>query len=392
MISFPNSARIAAVLGSLVICVSSIAEVPQGQGTSSQATLYVGTYTKAKSKGIYLLHMDLATGKLTEPELAAETTNPSYLAIAPGRKFLYAAAEIDNFNGKHSGAISAFAIDPASGKLTLLNAQPSGGSGPCFVTIDKAGRNALVANYNTGSVAVLPIGDDGKVGEPSSVIQHHGSGPDKSRQAGPHAHSINLDAANRFALACDLGLDKVFVYQFDGAKGTLTANDPQSAAAPPGAGPRHLVFHPNGRFVYVSDEMAHAVTSFSYDADKGVLTSMETVPTLPADFHGSDTSADLHMHPSGKFLYASDRGANTIAVFSVDAETGKLTPASHQSTGGKTPRNFAIDPTGAFLIAANQDSNSLVVFRIDAQTGALTPTGDSAEVGAPVCVKFVEMP
>jgi len=351
--------------------------------------VYVGTYTWAKSKGIYSLRMDLATGALSAPELAAEATNPTFLAVHPSRRFLYAVGEIGNFAGKRSGAVSAFAIDPESGKLRALNQQPSGGAGPCHVAVDKAGKNLLVANYSGGSVAVLPIGEDGKLAEPSAVIQHKGSGPDPKRQEGPHAHSINLDPAGRFAFACDLGLDKVLVYRFDPAQGKLSANDPPAASVAPGAGPRHLAFHPNGRFTYVINEMGSTITAFTYDADRGLLSELQTISALPPDFKGENTTAEVQVHPSGRFLYGSNRGHNSIAIFAVDPETGRLTAAGHQPTQGRNPRNFGIDPTGAYLVAANQDSSNLVVFRIDPKSGALAPTGVTAEVPLPVCVKFI---
>ncbi len=354
--------------------------------------VYVGTYTGSKSKGIYTLRMNLGTGALTAPELAAEATNPTFLALHPSRRFLYAVGEIGNFAGKRSGAVSAFAIDPESGKLTPLTQQPSGGAGPCHVSVDKAGKNLLVANYSGGSVAVLPLGEDGRLAEPSEFIQHKGTGPNPRRQEGPHAHSINLDPAGRFAFACDLGLDKVLVYRFDPAQGKLAPNDPPAASVAPGAGPRHLAFHPNGRFAYVINEMASTVTAFAYDAARGILTEIQSLSALPAGFTGENTTAEVQVHPSGRFLYGSNRGHDSIAIFAIDAETGKLTAAGHQSTRGRNPRHFGIDPAGAYLVAANQDSASLVVFRIDPKTGGLDPTGITAEVPNPVCVKFLPIP
>jgi 6-phosphogluconolactonase len=296
-----------------------------------------------------------------------------------------------SFAGRKTGSVSGYAVIPETGKLKPLNSQPSGGPGPCHVTVDKEGKNLLVANYSGGSVAVLPIADDGSLKEPSCVIQHKGTGPNKSRQEGPHAHSINLDPAGRFAFAADLGLDKLLIYRFDAAKGTLTPSDPPFASVAPGAGPRHLAFHPNGRFAYVINEMGMTVTAFAYDAERGALKELQTVPTLPAgrETTPADSTAEVAVHPSGKFLFGSNRGHNSIAIFSVDAETGKLTPAGHESTQGKTPRNFGIDPTGAFLLAANQDTSNVVVFRIDLKTGLLSPTGSSVQVPLPVCVKFV---
>lgn len=351
--------------------------------------VYIGTYTGKNSKGIYLFEMDPKTGELTSKGLAGETANPSFLAIAPNHKFLYAAGEIDNFNGKKTGAVDAFAIDAATGKLTLLNQQSSGGTGPCHLVVDKLGKNVLVANYGGGSVESLPINDDGKLGEPVSVIQHKGSGTDPARQKEPHAHSINLDPANKYAFAADLGLDKVFVYPFDAAKGTLTADKVAPGTVAAGSGPRHFAFHPSGKTAYVINEMAMTVTAFKYDPEKGELKEIQTISTLPKGTMGKDLStAEVVVHPSGKFLYGSNRGHNSIAVFSIDEE-GKLTAVGHQDKGIKTPRNFAIDPSGSFLIVANQDGGSILVFKIDPKTGELTPTEFKGEVASPVCVRFV---
>jgi 6-phosphogluconolactonase len=352
--------------------------------------VYVGTYTSSgKSKGIYLFEMNLATGALTPKGLSAETVNPSFLAVHPSCRFLYSVGEISDFAGKKSGAVNAFAIDPRTGHLTLLNQQMSHGMGPCHLVVDSAGKHVLVANYGGGSVAALPIQADGKLGEATSTIQHTGKSVNAQRQESPHAHSVNLDAANKFAFAADLGLDKVLVYRFDAAKGTLTPNDPPAATVAPGAGPRHFAFHPSGRFAYVINEIDLTVTAFSYDAGKGVLKEMQAISTLPAGVERQGSTAEIVAHPSGKFLYGSNRGHDSIAIFSIDEKTGKLTAVGHQSTLGKTPRNFNVDPTGTYLLAANQGSDNIVVFRIDPKTGGLTPTGQVAEVPAPVCIKMI---
>jgi 6-phosphogluconolactonase len=374
----------------LLCCVAAVlGEAPAAREASGDKLwVYVGTYTGPKSKGIYRLEMDPATGKLSAPSLAGEVVNPSFLAIHPNRHFLYAVGELNDFAGKKGGAVSAFAIDPKSGDLKLLNQESSGGAGPCHVVVDKQGKHVLAANYTGGNAIVLAIGSDGRLGEQTAFVQHKGKGTDPSRQEAPHAHSINLDPANRFAFVADLGLDQVFSYRYDTDKGTLTANDPPSVHMAPGAGPRHLAFHPSGRYAYVINEMANTVTAMKYDAERGVLTTFQTVPTLPKGVKGNST-AEVQVHPSGKFLYGSNRGHNSIAVFRIDQATGELTPAGQQGEGIKTPRNFGIDPSGKFLVVANQGSDSLVVFRIDPESGELKPTGHKAEVGAPVCVKFL---
>ena len=354
-----------------------------------QLLVYVGTYTGAKSKGIYRFHLDLATGKASPVELAAETSNPSFLAIRPDHRALYAVSEIANFGGGKSGAVSAFALDPQTGGLSFLNQKSSHGGGPCYVVVDRAGKNVLVANYGGGSVAVLPIQSDGRLGEATAAIQHQGSGSNPQRQEAPHAHSINLDPANQYAFAADLGLDKILVYRFDPGKGTLNANATPFATVAPGSGPRHFAFHPNGRTAYVINEMSCTVTAFTYDAGDGVLKAVQTLSTLPGgEVKEGYSTAEVQVHPSGKFLYGSNRGHHSIAIFAID-DAGRLTAAGHQPTGGKTPRNFAIDPTGAYLLAANQDSDTIVLFRIDLESGALKPTGEVVQVPMPVCVRFV---
>ena len=367
---------------------------PGEKETTAALWVYVGTYTQGKtpSQGIYLLELDLASGSLTARGAGPNLPDPSFLAIHPSRKFLYAVNELSEFNGKKGGGVSALAIDPASGKLTLLNQQSSVGSGPCHLTVDRAGKNVLVANYGSGSVACLPIQADGTLGAASSFIQHEGKSADASRQERPHAHSINLDQANRFALVADLGLDQVRVYQFDAEKGTLTPNDPPFATVAPGSGPRHLAFHPGGRFAYVISEMANTVTAFDYDSARGTLTGIQTISTLPADFQGTSYTAEVQVHPSGKFVYGSNRGHDSIAIFVVDPATGKLAAAGHQSTLGKNPRNFALDPTGHYLLAENQDSDSIAVFRIDQETGGLTQVGQPVEVPMPVCIRMIPKP
>ncbi len=358
---------------------------------SAEDRVYVGTYTGAASKGVYAFDFDAATGRATSPELAAETPNPTFLTSHPNHRFLYAANEIGNFGGKKSGAVSAFAIDAASGHLKLLNQQPSGGDGPCHVSLDPSGRWALVANYGSGSVAVFPVRADGRLGEATAVVQHEGRSVNPRRQEGPHAHFITMDPAGRFALACDLGLDQVLVYRFDAGRGALAANDPPAARLKPGSGPRHLAFHPNGRFAYVISEMASTITAFRWQPGRGALAELPSVSTLPVGFAGQSTAAEIQVHPSGKFVYGSNRGDDSIAVFATDPRTAKLAFVERQSTLGRTPRYFGLDPTGRFLLACNQDSGNIVVFRVEGATGRLTPTGQTLTVGSPVCLQFVPM-
>jgi len=372
-----------------LLWLTSAAQAAESARAKGEFFVYMGTYTGPKSKGIYAYRFDAATGRLTSLGSVAETVNPSFLAVDPSRRFLYAVNEISNYEGRKSGAVSAFALDRKTGKLTFLNQVSSRGAGPCHVALDKTGKYVLVANYEGGSVAVFPVLSDGRLGEASAFVQHQGHGVNPARQEGPHAHSVALSPDNRFALAADLGLDELLVYRFDPTQGSLAANQPPFGKVAPGAGPRHFGFSPNGRFVYVISEMASTVTVFSYDPARGALGELQAVSTLPKDFRGESDSAEVQVHPSGKFLYGSNRGHDSIAVFAIDARKGTLAPAEHVLTRGKTPRSFGIDPTGSYLFAANQDSDNVVVFRIDSKTGHLTPTGQVLEVPSPVCVTFV---
>ena len=353
--------------------------------------VYIGTYTNTKSKGIYVSRLDLDKGTLSAPVLAVESSNPSFLAVHPTRDWLYAVNEIGNFEGKPSGSVSAFSINRESGALTPINKQPSVGGGPAHLIVDHGGRNVLVANYGGGSVAVLPIGPDGGLKPSTAFVQHTGSSVNPDRQKEPHAHSVNVDASDRFAYVADLGLDKIMIYRFDPAKGTLVANEPPFAATAPGAGPRHFAIHPTQRFAYVINEMQNSVTAFTRDASNGSLTMLHTVSTLPADVKAPPnySTAEVLVHPSGRFLYGSNRGHDSISLFTIDQSTGRLTFVETTPTGGSTPRGFGIDPTGAYLIAGNQRSDSVVVFRVDPESGKLTATGSRLDVGAPVSVKFV---
>jgi len=353
--------------------------------------VYVGTYSggKSSSKGIYVYSLDSKTGKVEPMGLAAEAKNPSFLAIAPDRKHLYAVSEGDG----REGGVSSFSIDQKTGSLTFINRQSSKGAGPCHVSVDATGRVLMVANYGSGHIASLPINPDGSLGEAaSSHLQGPASNADPKRQKGPHAHSINPDKTNKFAFACDLGCDKVFIYKLDPMSAKLTPNDPPFASVPPAGGPRHFAFHPSGKFAWANNEMALTVTGFAYDADKGALTPIETVSTLPPGVSviPAYSTAETQAHPGGKFVYVSNRGHDTIACFSVDQTTGKLTFIEAAPSIVKVPRNFGIDPTGRWLIAGGNSGGGIAVFAIDQDTGKLKPTGQQFEVDAAVCVKFLK--
>lgn len=355
----------------------------------SEYLVYVGSYNKARRKGIHAFRFDVSTGQLTSLGLAAESVNPTFVTVDSRGRFLYATKEVTRHEGKRCGAVRAYAIDRKTGKLRFLNEVPSGGTIPCYVALDRAGKSVMVANYGSGSVQVIHVRKDGRLGKSTAFVQRAGSSVNPARQEGPHAHMINVSPDNRYALSADLGLDKVFVYLFNETTGALEPNDPVFALLPPGSGPRHITFAPNGRFVYVISELKSTVTTFSYDAARGILHKLQTVSTLPKGFKGQSDCAEVAISPSGKFVYGSNRGHNSIAVFAVDSEKGTLTPVERVSTQGKIPRHFAIDPTGSYLLVGNQESNNLVVFRIDRKTGRLTPNGQMLPVSSPACVRFV---
>ncbi len=347
--------------------------------------LYVGTYTRGKSEGIYVYRMNLTDGGLKHAATVKGVSNPSFLAIDPKRRFLYAVNESGEFAGKKGGGVTAFAIDQKTGDLKKLNEQHSPGV-PCHVSVHPSGKFVLIANYGGGNVVIYPVKANGSLGEASDVAQHKGAGGDPKRQDGPHAHCIMPDAAGRYAFAPDLGIDKVMIYRVDAKNGKLVPNG--FAATKPGAGPRHFDFHPTGKFAYVINELNSTLTAFAYDKAKGELKELQTVSTLPSDFKGNSFCADVHVHPSGRFAYGSNRGHDSIVAFAIDQQTGKLTLIGHEPTGGKWPRNFGIDPTGTFLLAANQNTDNVVTFRIDQQTGRLKATGQVTEIPVPVCLKF----
>lgn len=339
-------------------------------------TVYLGTYTDGGSQGIYTCEFDLKDGSLTPVKLAAETINPTFLAFHPTGKYLYAVNESE-------ATISAFAMDAEAGKLTFLNLQPSQGGAPCHVSVDRAGKHVLAANYTGGSCLSIPIAPNGQLSSASSFQQHHGPKT--------NGHSINLDAANRFALCCDLGLDKVIVYAFDSKTGELTPHS--ELDTPKGTGPRHLAWHPNGKVAYVNGEHNMTVLTCDYDAQQGKLTQKQIMSTIPADVdRDGGSTAETVVHPSGKFVYVSNRDPyNSIAIFAVDPESFELSVVGHQSAGIKTPRNFAIEPTGQFMLVANQSGGNVCVFRIDQKTGELEPTGTSVDIANAVCVRFMEI-
>jgi 6-phosphogluconolactonase len=379
---------------SLVIILAplllSVARTSGANSRSSQYFAFIGTYTaKTESKGIYSFHFDSITGRLSSMVVAATTQDPSFLAVANNKKYLYAVNELSDFDGKKSGAVTSYSLDPKSGKLIELNKVSSGGADPCYVSFDQTGKYLLVANYTSGSGSTFPVAPDGRIGPASAFVQHTGFGPNKERQEGPHAHYIASSSDNRFVFVVDLGLDEVVVYRFNPANGSLTPNDPPFAKLAPGAGPRHLAFHPNGKFAYVLSEVNSTVTAFAYDSKNASFSTLQRLSTIPKDFTAHNDTAEIVVHPSGKFLYASNRGRDSIAEFTIDPSRGTLTLAGDFATQGKTPRNFALDPTGKFLLAANQESNNIVVFRINQSTGTLTSTGQVAQVPAPVDIVFV---
>lgn len=353
--------------------------------------VYVGTYTTGTSEGIYLYRLQLATGELRRVGVTGGVVNPSYLALDRGRRRLYAVNEVTEYEGRPGGAVSAFAVEARTGALSFLNRQPSMGGAPCYVALAGAGRFLLVANYVGGNVAVLPVRADGGLGEATDVKQFEGaSRVNPERQEAPHAHCVLPGGGDRHAYACDLGTDKVMVYRFDSRRGKLTPAPVPSAQVKPGAGPRHLAFHPGGRFAYVMNELANTVTAFARDPASGSLREVQTVPALPAGFAGANTGADIHVAPGGRFLYCSNRGHDSITAFKVDGRAGTLSLVAHEPTRGRTPRNFAIDPTGTYLLVANQNSDSIVTFRLDPATGRPVFTGHVAEAPSPVCLKPVE--
>jgi 6-phosphogluconolactonase len=364
--------------------ISNAAE--DGSKKPIESLLYVGTYTNGKSEGIYVYRMNSDSGELKHAVTVKGVSNPSFLAIDPKQRFLYAANESGEFAGRKGGGVTAFAIDRQTGDLRKLNERHSPGV-PCHVSVHPSGKFVMAANYGGGNVVIYPVGDDGSLGEPTDVAQHTGNGADPKRQDRPHTHCVIPDAAGRYVFAPDLGIDKVMIYRVDLKNGKLIPNGFFATKA--GAGPRHFVFHPSGKFAYVISELDSKLTALAYDKEKGALAELQTVSALPAGFSGTSYCADVHVHPSGKFLYGSNRGHDSIVAFAIDQNTGKLNLIAHESTRGKWPRNFAINPAGEFLLVANQNTDNVVAFRIDQQTGKLTATGQTTEIPSPVCLKFI---
>lgn len=360
--------------------------------TKNKMLLYIGTYTSnSKSEGIYIYDFDLDSGDLNQLFTVKNVTEPSFLTVGKERKFLYSVNELLENKGEKGGAVSAFSIDQKTGNLQFLNKQPSLGGAPCYLTTSKNGKFVLTANYLGGNVSVNPVNEDGTLGESVELIQHSGSSVNKRRQEAAHAHSVNLDNNNRFAIVADLGIDKLMIYAFDDQTGKLTPNSNQPFyQTKAGAGSRHFTFHPNGKFGFLINELDLTISSLAYDETLGTLTEIQTISTVPAGVSGSANScAEVVVSPNGKFLYGSNRGHNSIVSYRIDEETGKLEYLEHVSTKGKTPRNFIISPDGKFLLAANQDSNNIVVFRLDEETGKLQPTETNVQVPKPVCLKLI---
>ena len=359
---------------------------------SSHPRIFVGTYTEPEqstSEGIYVYRMDPSSGELTFETVVQNIIDPSYLAVHPHTGYVYSVNEKGTFEGRPGGGVTALAVEHPSGDIRRLNAQSSGGEDPCYISIERTGRHALVANYSSGSVAMLPIGSDGKLGPASQVIRHTGSSVQPERQDGPYAHCILPDPTNRFAVACDLGIDKIMIYRMDLDARKLHGHAEVSVA--PGSGPRHLTFHPNGQYAYVICELNSTLLAFRYDSRAGMFEEIQSVRTVPPGYEGRNMCADLHVTPDGKFLYASNRGHDSLACFAVDAASGRLIPQGQTSSGGAEPRGFEIDPGGKFLLSANQNSDNIVTFLIDPETGQLTRIGDEMQVSMPVCIKYANV-
>jgi len=367
---------------------------------SIENLVYVGTYTEpirfgtgqileGKGKGIYSFRFDPETGRLSPHGLTENVRNPSYLCFDEKRQYLYCVNEMKEWEGQFGGGVSAFRINGENGNLTYLNSKPTKGTDPCHLTVDRTGQFLFVANFASGSFIGYRIAADGSLGDEIAFVQHEGSSIDPRRQAGPHAHAVEFSLDGRFVYVPELGLDKVMIYRLDQSTGAVTPAALPSVSVVPGAGPRQLVMHPKGGFAYLINELNSTMTAYGFDSETGALTELQTLSTLPDGFSGASSCAEVQITADGRFLYGSNRGHDSLAIYAVDAETGALTPTGHESTQGRIPRNFVVDPTGRFLVAANQDTDNLVPFRINASSGALESVGQSVEAPTPICVKFV---
>jgi 6-phosphogluconolactonase len=363
--------------------------IMSAQTTPSGYLLFVGTYTNGSSKGIYAYRFRSESGELTPLGLVAETQNPTFLAMSANHRYLYAVNEVANHEGTHSGMVSGFSIDHLNGKLTPINSVASGGAGPCHLTVDRTGSALIVANYSSGSAASFHLSRTGELGAPASQFQYSGKGPDTKRQEGPHCHCATVTPDNRFVMINDLGLDRIHIYRLDPATAKLNANDPAFWSSKPGAGPRHLAFHPKGEFAYCINEMASTVDALRWDPKSGALTTIQNISTLPSDFKGENTGAEIEVDPKGRFVYASNRGHNSIAVFAIDQQKGTLTSVDYGMTPGREPRGFTLDPTGKWLIVGNQMIGTISIFSRDPETGKLTRTPKTTELDKAVCLLFV---
>lgn len=356
---------------------------------SGNLPFFVGTYTAGKSKGIYLCSLNTSTGRIKQLNVTGDIVNPSFVTMDANRRYLYAVSETEKFEGQASGSVYAYSINPDTKALNFINRRPSHGTDPCYITVDHDNRFVLVANYSSGSVSVYPIMDNGGLGKLTFLDQHHGSSVNPDRQKGPHAHCVMLDPSNRHTLSVDLGLDKILVNLFNGRNGSLETAPNPYVSVKPGAGPRHVKFSPDGKKVYLICEMGSLMMVFDYDAEIGKLTQIQTISTLPDNFRGSNTAAEVQISSNGLYVYGSNRGDDSIVAYSADPVNGKLTVIQHQPTLGKTPRHFTLDPSGSFLLAANKDSNNIVVFSVNRGTGKITPTGQTFDIPSPVCLKFI---
>ena len=383
------------MLGARAVGLALVLMATYGQSSFNSSTektywVYVGTaqYNSAPSRKLFVARFNAETGELRLAGLAAETENAGFLALRPDQRYLYAANEVGDLYGRQkTGAVSAFRRDRETGRLQLLNQIPSFGANPAYLTVTRNGKFVVVASYY-GGTASIPIEKDGSLGSPASKVRETGVGVNRQRQESSHPHSVVLSPDNRFALTVDLGLDKIFIYRFDQDTGSLKANSPEFVAAPPGSGPRHLVFSPDARFAYVTNELSSTISTYSFDAQDGVLHRLQTTSSLPSGFKGENTAAEVQVALSGKFVYVSNRGHDSITVFGADPQNGTLKAVQDVPTQGKTPRNFVFDPSGKFVLVGNQDSDQIVVFKVDPNTGRLNPTGVKVNLAAPVCIVF----